>query len=107
MIPNVSSEFLHKLASISSRATEFYEAIEDSLFLKPPFSLGYPSDTTTSAYYPGSSRITKYEISMVSHIMEQHKIYPRTLDFAKATKMVKYSTISFKPPSKQMPSLSF
>lgn len=76
IIPKVSPEFFQKLAAVSVRATELYKVIEHALFSKPPFSLGYPSDTTTSAYYPGPARITKDEISLISRVMQEHQIYP-------------------------------
>jgi dipeptidyl-peptidase-3 len=67
---------MDRIASISQRATELWAQIGGRLLSKPPFSLGFPSETTTSAYYPGPSRITKDEVSMVSRVMEQHHIFP-------------------------------
>jgi dipeptidyl-peptidase-3 len=67
---------MDRIASISQAATELWAQIGRRLLSKPPFSLGFPSETTTSAYYPGPSRITKDEVSMVSRVMEQHQIFP-------------------------------
>ena len=41
-----------------------------------PFALGYPSDHAQSAYYPGEKKLTKEEISLVSKVLEKHKIEP-------------------------------
>ncbi|KAM7186319.1 Peptidase family M49 domain containing protein [Rhypophila sp. PSN 637] len=50
-VPDVSNEFLKKLASTTARASELYE------------HLGYPSSTTQSSYYLGED-ITKDEIAI-------------------------------------------
>ena len=84
MIPDVSFDFMTKIASVSQRATELQKQFEGQLLSKPPFSLGFPSATTTSAYYPGPSSVTKDEISMVSRVMEQYKIYPENTRLLKA-----------------------
>ena len=42
----------------------------------PPFSLGFPSETAQSMYYPGTCKITQPEIRAVSHAMEQRAIFP-------------------------------
>jgi dipeptidyl-peptidase-3 len=42
----------------------------------PPFSLGFPSETAQSMYYPGGCKITQQEIQAISHIMEQWGIFP-------------------------------
>ena len=42
----------------------------------PPFVIGYPSDYAQSAYYPGNERISKDEISLVSKVLETHRIEP-------------------------------
>lgn len=42
----------------------------------PPFSLGFPSETAQSMYYPGRCKITKQEIQAISHAMEQWGILP-------------------------------
>lgn len=42
----------------------------------PPFSLGFPSETAQSMYYPGKCKITKQEIQAISHAMEQRGILP-------------------------------
>ncbi|KIW65771.1 hypothetical protein PV04_07998 [Phialophora macrospora] len=74
--PNVTTDCMDRIASVSQRATELWTQIGHRLLSKPPFSLGFPSETTTSAYYPGLSRITKDEVSMVSRVMELHQVFP-------------------------------
>jgi dipeptidyl-peptidase-3 len=40
----------------------------------PPYSLGFPSDTAQSAYYP-DSRLSREEISVATTAMEKHGIF--------------------------------
>jgi dipeptidyl-peptidase III len=43
---------------------------------QPPLSLGFPSTSTQSTYYPGPTHVSKEEISVVSQYLERHHIYP-------------------------------
>lgn len=45
------------------------------MMAKPPLSLGFPSDLTQSAYYPGDQRIGKDEIALVSQALEERLIF--------------------------------
>ncbi|KAK5088843.1 hypothetical protein LTR05_003065 [Lithohypha guttulata] len=76
-VPNVSRDILVKLASKSDIATKLLDKIDDALFSKPPFGLGFPSDSTQSQYYPkGSFKITEQQIQAVSKLMEVKRIWP-------------------------------
>ena len=46
------------------------------MMARPPFSLGFPSDLTQSAYYPGDQRISRDEIALVSQALEERSIFP-------------------------------
>ena len=76
-VPKINPEALGRLASISSKAAELRDKIGSSIFAVPPYSLGYPSDTTQSQYYlHNGSRMTKDEISKVSNTMESNGLWP-------------------------------
>ncbi|KAK6952017.1 hypothetical protein Daesc_006543 [Daldinia eschscholtzii] len=66
---------MEKLASRSSRLSNLYESIRDSIVSVPPFTLGYPGTLTQSSYYPGEL-ITKEEIALISRHMSVHSILP-------------------------------
>jgi dipeptidyl-peptidase-3 len=66
---------LKKLSTRSPRLSSLYDAISASINAVPPFSLGYPSDTTQSSYYPGR-HIEKQDIELVSRVLEQKGIFP-------------------------------
>lgn len=56
------------------------------MFSAPPFSLGYPSTTTQSMYYPGTLKLSQEEISIVSKALEERSIYPENTRIQKTTK---------------------
>ena len=60
---------------MSRKAAQLAEDIVQPMFSRPPFSLGFPSDSTKSAYYVGTSRMSKDEISFVSSVMERERIH--------------------------------
>ncbi|KAI1295277.1 peptidase family M49-domain-containing protein [Xylaria venustula] len=74
-VPPVDTSVLRRFAARSDRLSELYDEIESSIYAVPPYSLGYPSETTQSSYYPHSNDITMQEISAVSKIMEQKSIF--------------------------------
>jgi dipeptidyl-peptidase-3 len=73
---------LRKLAAVSPRLTELYREISTSISTRPPFTLGYPSDTSQSTYYLGN--VTAQEIAMVSRVLEQNAIFPENTRIRKA-----------------------
>jgi dipeptidyl-peptidase III len=75
---------LEKLAAKSIRLRILYGEIADAMLSIPPFSLGYPSDLTQSAYYPGDDVITKEEIALISRALEERSIYPENTRIRKA-----------------------
>lgn len=50
---------------------------------RPPFSLGYPSETAQSSYYPGND-IREEDVMMVSKVLEQNSIFPENTRLQKA-----------------------
>ncbi len=75
-VPKIDARTVAKLATVSNRAMELYNEIREPLFSIPPFSLGFPSDLSQSAYYLGTSKMAEEEITYVSMVMEQHSILP-------------------------------
>ncbi|KEY73545.1 hypothetical protein S7711_03704 [Stachybotrys chartarum IBT 7711] len=73
-IPDLSEDALIRLAQASPTATARLDAIIGPMLLGPPFALGYPSDSTQSAYYPSEERITKKEIARVSDFLQDKEI---------------------------------
>jgi dipeptidyl-peptidase-3 len=67
---------LEKLCSTSPKAQKLHDEVAHAMLSCPPFSLGFPSHLTQSAYYPGSSTITKDEIAAVSKVLEERSIFP-------------------------------
>ncbi|KAL9591610.1 MAG: hypothetical protein Q9179_007548 [Wetmoreana sp. 5 TL-2023] len=74
--PGMRQESLKAICQSSSRATSLFTSIAIPIFSSQPSSLGYPTDETQSAYYPGTFPITPEEIAEVSHIMEDNGILP-------------------------------
>jgi dipeptidyl-peptidase-3 len=75
-VPELSRESLWKIAAISAAATNFLSDTVDAIFSTPPYSLGFPGNDTISNYYPGSERITRQEIALVSSVMGSHSLEP-------------------------------
>lgn len=75
-VPDLTVKVLHKIATISPKAKDGLEKFIGPLLAVPPFSLGYPSKSAQSAYYPGPEPISQQEIAKVSEAMEQHSIGP-------------------------------
>ncbi|KAH6890266.1 peptidase family M49-domain-containing protein [Thelonectria olida] len=82
-ICGVDGTILQKLAARSPMLTGLYEKISDSINTRPPFGLGYPSETTQSSYYPGNE-IKESDITMVSKVLEQNAIFPENTRLRKA-----------------------
>jgi dipeptidyl-peptidase III len=74
--PGVTKEFLERVSSISSVATELYRQLADSILVEQPSSLGFPSNVAQSSYYPGDLRISREEIAAVSKTLKENSIYP-------------------------------
>ncbi|KAM4066812.1 peptidase family M49 domain-containing protein [Hirsutella rhossiliensis] len=81
-IPGLDDKVLRKLAARSPRLSRLYEEMS-SINSMPPYSLGYPSQTTQSSYYPGNN-ITEKEVAMVSKVLEQNSIFPENTRIRKA-----------------------
>ena len=67
---------LKAIALASDRATALFSSIARSMFSPQPSSLGYPTEQTQSAYYPGEVPISLDEVAYVSQAMEGHGIHP-------------------------------
>ena len=75
-MPDMSLAALRKLASVTTKSAALYEKVANSMVNVPPYSLGFPSDNSQSAYYPGEQAISSEEVQAVSQILEQRGIYP-------------------------------
>lgn len=84
-VPDVTADFLRRLASKSPKLLELFDKISLSIISIPPYGLGYPSDITQSAYYMGSG-ITEHDIQMVSKVLERNSIFPENTRIRKAEK---------------------
>ncbi|RYP89132.1 hypothetical protein DL769_000180 [Monosporascus sp. CRB-8-3] len=82
-IPGVASTVLQKLADRSPILAGLYEEISESINARPPFSLGYPSETAQSGYYLGNN-IKESDVTMVSKVLEQNCIFPENTRLRKA-----------------------
>jgi len=71
----VGAEFLCSLAAKSPKSVELLDRVLPSILSIPPYGLGYPSETTQTAYYMGAG-ITEQEVQAVSKILEQNSIFP-------------------------------
>lgn len=70
---------------------ELYDEISGPINAIPPFGLGYPSETTQSAYYLGD--ITEQEIAVVSKALEQNCIFPENTRIRKADNSVDFDVL--------------
>lgn len=70
-IPDVSTETLSKFCG-----NTISDNVKAEITSVPPYSLGFPSKDAQSAYYPGDDKLQRDEIAKVSHIVEQHKVFP-------------------------------
>ena len=73
-VPDVTVEALRKMADISPKTKAGLDMIIGPLLAVPPFSLGYPSETAQSGYYPSDELITQDEIAKVSEVMKLKSI---------------------------------
>ncbi|KAI6351049.1 hypothetical protein MCOR25_010192 [Pyricularia grisea] len=92
-VPAVDSLTLKNLASRSSKLSELYSQIKDSINARPPFSLGYPAVSTQSSYYPDSPSITEEEIKVVSRALEQNSVFLENTRLLKAANAVDYELL--------------
>lgn len=83
-MPDLDSlEPLKRLASRSARLQELYTEFAEDILSTPPFSLGYPSDTAQSAYYP-SGNIINDEVEAISGILQELSIFPENTRISKS-----------------------
>ncbi|KAH6842422.1 peptidase family M49-domain-containing protein [Chaetomium sp. MPI-CAGE-AT-0009] len=90
-VPDLDDGVLRALAGLSPRLTELHREISTSIYARPPFSLGYPSDTSQSTYYLGN--VTEQEIAMVSRVLEQNSIFPENTRIRKADDGVDFEVL--------------
>ncbi len=91
-IPGVSDGILQKLADRSPALSSLYDGISTSIRARPPFSLGYPSESTQSSYYLGST-FTEEDIAAVSKVLEQNGIFPENTRIRKAENSIDYEVL--------------
>ncbi|OBT90574.1 hypothetical protein VE02_01044 [Pseudogymnoascus sp. 03VT05] len=76
-VPDLSSlEPLKSLASRSPKLQELYAEFSNDILSTPPFSLGYPTGTAQSAYYPGRCKIIDDEVEAISRTLQELSIFP-------------------------------
>ncbi|ELQ43086.1 dipeptidyl-peptidase 3 [Pyricularia oryzae Y34] len=92
-VPAVDGLVLKSLASRSSRLSELYKQIAESIYARPPFSLGYPAESTQSSYYPDSPSITEEEIKAASKALEQNSVFLENTRLRKAANNVDYELL--------------
>ncbi|KAH8847934.1 hypothetical protein MCOR27_002650 [Pyricularia oryzae] len=92
-VPAVDGLVLKSLASRSSRLSGLYKQIAESICARPPFSLGYPAESTQSSYYPDSPSITEKEIKAVSKALEQNSVFLENTRLRKAANNVDYELL--------------
>ena len=83
----MSTQFLHKLSSVSSPISSLYAQIGSSeAWLAPiPSALGFPtSEVAQSSYYPGKQRISCEEIAAVSSVLEAESLHPENTRIRKS-----------------------
>ncbi|KAL8993729.1 MAG: hypothetical protein Q9169_006126 [Polycauliona sp. 2 TL-2023] len=75
-LPEMHERSLEAIARVSDRATALFTSVARSVFSPQPSSLGYPTEQTQSAYYPGEAPVSLDEVAYVSRFMELHGIHP-------------------------------
>ncbi|PVH84998.1 dipeptidyl peptidase III [Cadophora sp. DSE1049] len=75
-VPLVPATFFQRLVSKSPKLQQLYSQVAEPMLSVPPFSLGYPGELTQSAYYPGTHRMSKDEIEIVSRALEGRLLLP-------------------------------
>lgn len=78
----VDGAVLQKLADRSPVLAGLYETMSKSMNATPPFSLGYPSESTQSSDYPGND-IDESDAALVSKILSQNAIFPENTRLCK------------------------
>jgi dipeptidyl-peptidase-3 len=90
-LPDLDDDVFRKLAGLTPKLTELYKEISIPIRARPPFSLGYPSDTAQSAYYLRNT--TEQEITMVSRVLEQNAIFPENTRIRKAANNLDFDVL--------------
>ncbi len=98
-MPHFSNpEPLKILAARSSRLQELYAELSEEIFSVPPFSLGFPSDTAQSAYYPGPCDITSEEAEVISQVLQENSIFPENTRIHKSMEGTKTASHIYDVP---------
>ncbi|KAI0113626.1 peptidase family M49-domain-containing protein [Nemania sp. FL0031] len=91
-VPAVDDSVLRKLAARSTQLSKIYEDISSAILSIPPYSLGYPSETTQSSYYP-EGNVTEEEVSIVSKALEQNSIFPENTRVRKSNNGIDFEVL--------------
>lgn len=75
-VPAILLEELEKISHISEKAEQLYHEFDQTIFLKPPYNLGFPSDVAQSMYYLSDQLINYNEVDEVSKILAGKGIHP-------------------------------
>ncbi|KAL2865486.1 dipeptidyl peptidase III [Aspergillus lucknowensis] len=76
-VPDISKEYLTKLASSHSPARKLLAHILDEMYQMPPHGLGSPSPLYQTTYYLGDDCLgSQDDISSISKLMEDQSLHP-------------------------------
>lgn len=76
ILPRLSPGALSRLVSSRTKAAAILDELAGSITSTSPSNYGFPSQTTQSNYYPGSTPVTRDEVTLVSHFLAAHGIEP-------------------------------
>ncbi|KAI4214657.1 MAG: hypothetical protein LQ351_002730 [Letrouitia transgressa] len=75
-----------EIASTTNKAQTIFTRIAEPMYSLRPSSLGYSSQETQSAYYPGNHQMSAEEVAYVSQAMEINGILPENTRVCKTFK---------------------
>lgn len=74
ILPRLSAETLSRLVKSQPKAAAILDELAESIISTAPSSFGFPSKTAQANYYPGSTPVTRDEVTLVSQTLEAHGI---------------------------------
>lgn len=75
-VPAILPADLEKISHISAQAKQLYKGFDRTIFRKPPYNLGFPSDFAQSAYYLSDQQLNYDELDKISKILGDNGIHP-------------------------------
>lgn len=74
ILPRLPAEALSRLVKSQPKAAAILDELAESITSTAPSSFGFPSKTAQANYYPGSTPVTRDEVTLVSQTLEAHGI---------------------------------